>query len=319
MPRSVKRRIGFLLAADLAILAFIGWRAPGRGTSFAHEASQIVPNVAPTVLAGLGMTGIICCGAIDLSVGSILALAGTVFGILQAREFPPAVCFAACFATAVAVSAYNGLLVRWLRMPAIIVTLAGLAFYRGAALVLADVGARGFSEQFTIAAAYHAPGRDYAGLILAVALAAAFVWECFGKSQRSWLAVGSSPAACRLSGLRPDRIVFEAFAAGGLFLGLTALLEVTNLITIEPARLGLRFELDVIAAVVLGGTSIFGGEGSYVGTALGALFLYLMEPAMLYAGVDEYWRKAVQGAAILTVIGVDCALSRKRKMLEELR
>jgi ribose/xylose/arabinose/galactoside ABC-type transport system permease subunit len=69
----------------------------------------------------------------------------------------------------------------------------------------------------------------------------------------------------------------------------------------------------------LGGTSIFGGQGSAAGTALGGLFLYLIGPAMLYAGVDEYWRTAVQGSAILAVIGIDCALGRRRKLMEELR
>jgi ribose/xylose/arabinose/galactoside ABC-type transport system permease subunit len=320
MPKSVRRRIAFLVVADLAILGFIGWRTAGSGTSFADEASRMVPNVAPIVLAALGLTGIICCGAIDLSIGSILGLAGTVFGILHARGCPPWICFSACFLTAFSVSAYNGLLVRWLRMPAIIVTLAGLAFYRGVALILADVGARGFSEQFTIqGAAYHAPGKDYAGAILVAVLLVTFLWEWFGKTPRTWLAVGSSETACRLSGLRPERIVLQAFVVGGVFLGLAALLEVTNHITIEPARLGLGFELNVIAAVVLGGTSIFGGEGSYVGTALGGLFLYLIGPAMLYAGVNEYWRTAVQGGAILAVISIDCALGRKRKLLEELR
>lgn len=318
MPRSVRRRIGFLVIADLAILAFIGWRTGG--ANFADEASRMAPNVAPIVLAGLGQTGLICCGAMDLSIGSILAVAGTVFGILHAREYPPATCFAACFITAFGLSAYNGVLIRWLRIPAIIVTLAGLAFYRGVALILADVGARGFSEQFTLyGEAYHTPGGRYAAAILIVALLAALVWEGFGKGPRTWLALGNSATACRLAGLRPERILVQAYVVGGLFLGLAALLEVTNHITIEPARLGLGFELSVIAAVVLGGTSIFGGQGSYVGTVLGGLFLYLIGPAMLYAGVNEYWRTVVQGGAILAVIGIDCGLGRKRKLLEELR
>lgn len=320
MPKSVRRRIGFLVVADLMILGFIAWRAAARGASFSDEVSRMVPNVAPIVLAALGQTGILCCGALDLSVGSILAVAGTVFGILQARECAPATCFVACFLTASGLSAGNGALIRVLRIPAIIVTLAGLAFYRGIALILANAGASSFSEQFTLQGeAYHAPGKAYAGTILLIALAAAFLLECAGKWPRLWLALGNSETACRLSGLRPERILFQAYFVGGLFLGLAALLDVTNHITIEPARLGLGFELSVIAAVVLGGTSIFGGEGSYVGTALGALFLYLIEPAMLYAGVNEYWRVAVQGGAILVVIGVDCALGRKRKLLEELR
>ena len=141
MPRSVRRRIAFLFVADILVLCFLAWRTTASGTSFSDELGRMVPNVAPTVLAGLGLTGIICCGAIDLSIGSILAVAGTVFGILHAREFGPIFCFAACFFTACGLSAYNGLLIRWLKIPAIIVTLAGLAFYRGLALILADVGA----------------------------------------------------------------------------------------------------------------------------------------------------------------------------------
>jgi ribose/xylose/arabinose/galactoside ABC-type transport system permease subunit len=320
MSKSVRRRIVFLILADLALFGVIAGETNATGASLRDEASRILPNVAPIVLAGLGMTGIVCCGAIDLSIGATLGLSGTVFGILYEREFSPPICFAACFATAVLVSSYNGLLVRTLRLPAIIVTLAGLAFYRGAALILADVGAKRFGEQFTVTAdAYHTPGKDYASTILLVVLAIAVGWEFFGKSSRRWLALGSSEMACRLSGLRPDRILWQAFVIGGVFWGLASLLDVTNHRIIKPAQLGLGFELSVIAAVVLGGTSIFGGEGSYLGTALGALFLYLLGPAMLYAGVDVYWRTAVQGGAILAVIGIDCALSRRRKLLEELR
>jgi ribose/xylose/arabinose/galactoside ABC-type transport system permease subunit len=321
MPKSLRRRIAFLVVVDLAIIGFIAARTAGDGgAALIDELWRLPSNVAPTVLAGLGLTGIICCGAIDLSIGSILAVAGTMFGVLYARGFGAAACCGACCATAFGLSTLNGLLIRLLDLPAIIVTLAGLAFYRGVALILADVGTRGFSEQFTISGeSYHAPGRHYAGALLLAALIAATVWEFYGKIPRSWLALGSSETACRLSGLRPARILRQAFVVGGIFLGLASLVDVTNHITIEPARLGLGFELTVIAAVVLGGTSIFGGQGSYIGTALGGVFLYLIGPAMLYAGVNEYWRTAVQGAAILAVIGADCALGRRRKLLEELR
>jgi ribose/xylose/arabinose/galactoside ABC-type transport system permease subunit len=320
MPKSVRRRIMFLVAADAALLGFIALRAAASGGSFTDEMGRMAPNVAPTILAALGQMGILCCGAMDLSVGSILAVAGTVFGVLHARGVEPAGCFAACFFVAFGLSAYNGLLIRVLRIPAIIVTLAGLAFYRGLALILAEVASRGFGEQFTITGdAYHRPGQMYAGWILLAALAVALWGECFGKTPRTWLALGNSETACRLSGLDPAKILFSAFSVGGVFLGLAALLDVTNHITIEPARLGAGFELNVIAANVLGGTSIFGGQGSVAGTALGGLFLYLLGPAMLYAGVDEYWRTAVQGAAILAVIGIDCGLGRRRKLMEELR
>ena len=105
----------------------------------------------------------------------------------------------------------------------------------------------------------------------------------------------------------------------GIFLGLAALTYTSNRLTIEPNRMALGFELQVIGAVVLGGTNIFGKEGSYAGTALGGAFLYLIGQAMLYAGVSEYWQNALRGALIIAVIGFDCALHRRRKMMDELR
>ena len=317
MPKSVRRRVLFLVVANAALLGFI-WRQAG--AAFPDEAARIAPNAAPAILAALGQTGIICCGAMDLSVGSILAVAATVFGVLHARGIGPAGCFAGCFFSAFGLSIYNGVLVRFLRMPSIIVTLAGLAFYRGLALILAEVASGGYGEQFTLTGeAYHRPGQVYAGWILLMGLGIALWGECFAKTPRTWLALGNSETACRLGGLDPARVLFSAFVVGGIFLGLAALLDVTNHITIEPARIGLGFELSVIAANVLGGTSIFGGQGSAAGTALGGLFLYLIGQAMLYAGVNEYWRTAVQGTAILAVIGIDCALGRRRKLMEELR
>ena len=95
--------------------------------------------------------------------------------------------------------------------------------------------------------------------------------------------------------------------------------QVTNQLTIEPARMIRGFELTVIGGVVLGGTNIFGGEGSYLGTALGGAFLYLVGQTLLYAGISEYWQVAIQGAVIIIVIGFDCAVHRSSKLMEELR
>ena len=288
--------------------------------SFADELARLGPNLAPHVLAGLGLTAIIFTGAIDLSIGGIVAVAGTVFGILHERGASPSVCFGACAATALALSSLNGWLIRLLRIPAVIVTLAGLTFYRGVALVLADVCLPGFSGQISVQdAAYHTPGKDYAGWILLAAISIALIWEVCGKRPRTWLALGSSPAACRLKGLRPDAILQSAFIAGGAFLGLAALTYSTNRLTIEPTRMALGFELQVIGAVVLGGTNIFGGQGTFAGTVLGGAFLYLIGQFMLYVGVSEYWQTGLQGAMILLVIGADCALHRREKLLEELR
>jgi ribose/xylose/arabinose/galactoside ABC-type transport system permease subunit len=135
---------------------------------------------------------------------------------------------------------------------------------------------------------------------------------------RRWLALGSSEEACTLMGLRPERILQSAFAVSGLFLGLGSLLYVTRVQAIEPSRIALGFELQVIGAVVLGGANIFGGEGSYGGTILGAFFLYLISQVLTYAGASPYSQEAIAGAVIVLVIGMDCALHRRRKLIEEL-
>jgi ribose/xylose/arabinose/galactoside ABC-type transport system permease subunit len=315
---SLRQRLIFLLAGNALLLLAIGALLKAGG-SFALVLTRAGPEVAPVVLAGLGMTALIFTGAIDLSIASMIVVAGTVFGILVERGHSPSLCFAACGFTACALSLLNGWLVRGLRVPVIIVTLAGLTIYRGLAHILADVAIPNFGGNITVhAEAYHTPGKVLAGWILFATLAAALAWEHFAKAPRRWLALGSSEEACRLLGLNPGRILQSAFLANGVFLGLAALLYVTRVQVIEPARMALGFELQVIGAVVLGGTNIFGGEGSFLGTVLGAFFLYFVSQVLVYANVSAYFQDAIAGAIIVGVIGLDCLLHRKRKLLEEL-
>ena len=316
--RSILQRLIFLLAGNVALLIAIRLLLK-EGGSFSEVLVRAGPNVAPVVLAGIGLTGIIFAGALDLSIASVIAMAGTVFGILVYRGADPLVCYAGCFGTAWGLSMLNGYLVRSLKISAIIITLAGLAFYRGLALITADLAIPNFGGNISVHDdAYHGPGKVYAGWILLLALVVAAVWENFAQTPRRWLALGNSEDACRLMGLHPPRILQGAFFAGGLFLGLAALIYVTRIQAIEPSRIALGFELQVIGAVILGGTNIFGGEGSYAGTVLGAFFLYFVLQFLVYAGVSPYFQEVVTGAIIIGVIGLDCALHRRRKMLEEL-
>lgn len=318
LPAAQRRRLGFLAAGNALLLLLI-FALLRPGASFADVLLRAGPDVAPVLLAGLGMTAIVFTGAIDLSVGSVVVLSGTVLGLLAARGVPAAGCFAACFAAAAGLSLANGWLIQRLRLPAIIITLAGLTAYRGLALIIADALVPGFSGALTLPPGpLHAPGRELAWPVLLVVTAAALAWERAGRLPRLWLGVGSSEEAVRLAGLDPGRLRLSAFAVGGLFLGVAALLYVTRVQVIEPARLALGFELQVIGAVILGGTNIFGGEGTFAGTVLGALFLHFIGQALVFAGVSPYWQEVITGALILAVIGLDCALHRRRKMMEEL-
>jgi ribose/xylose/arabinose/galactoside ABC-type transport system permease subunit len=316
--RAILQRLIFLLAGNLLLLAAI-WLLIKKGGSFSEVLVRAGPDVAPVILGGVGLTGIIFTGALDLSIASVIAMAGTVFGVLVYRGASPVACYAACFATAWVLSMLNGYLVRSLKISAIIITLAGLAFYRGLALITADLAIPNFGGNISVhEEAFHGPGKVYAGWILLLALVAAGVWEIFGQTPRRWLALGNSDDACRLMGLNPGRILQSAFFAGGVFLGLAALIYVTRIQAIEPSRIALGFELQVIGAVILGGTNIFGGEGSYAGTVLGAFFLYFVLQFLIYAGVSPYFQEVIAGAIIIGVIGLDCALHRRRKLLEEL-
>ncbi len=313
-----RRRIYFLLAGNLLLLGLIRVLLK-EGSSFAEVLRRAGPDVAPVILAGLAMTSVIFVGAIDLSVASIIAVAGSAFGVLVHHDQPPWICYFACLAAAWVLSMWNGYLIRTLKIPAIIVTLAGLPFYRGLALIVADLGIPDFGGNISVYdAAYHQPGKFYAGWILLATIIAALIWEAFGRTPRQWLARGNSEEACRLLGMKPERILQSAFCAAGIFLGFAALIAVTRLQAIEPGRMLVGFELHIVGAVVLGGTNIFGGEGSFGGTILGAFFLYFISQALTYAGASAYFQEAITGAVILAVIGLDCAIHRRQKQLDEL-
>lgn len=318
LSRPLSYRLFFLLAGNVALLSAIFFLLKP-GASFFSVLSSSLYHVAPSLLAALGLTGIILCGAIDLSIGAIVAVAGTVFGILVFYEAPPWLCYVTCVLTSGLLSVANGYLVRWIRIPAIIVTLGGLTFYRGVALIVADMGIENFSGNISIQDQIYQAPSDIAGVILILSIALALGWEWCAETPRRWLALGNSEEACRIQGLRPGKILQSAFWVGGLLLGLASLLEVTRRTAIEPARLALGFELKVIGAVVLGGSNIFGGEGCYLGTILAAFFLFFVEQALSYADVSQYYRDVLIGATIIVVIGVDCYLHRNRKRLEELQ
>jgi ribose/xylose/arabinose/galactoside ABC-type transport system permease subunit len=318
IPASIVRRIGFLWAGN-AVLLIVIWLFLKQGGSFLLVLAQAGPDLAPVLLAGLGLTGIVFTGAIDLSIGSIVAVSGTVFGILVHYQEAPWIAFLGCVASAWLLSVLNSVVVRFSGIPAIVVTLAALPFYRGLALILADLSVPAFSGNFSVQnEAYHTPGKVDAGWILVGVIGITLGWEAFARTPRRWLALGSSPEAAHQLGFNPGTVLVEAFFAGGLLLGLASLLYVTRIQAIEPSRIALGFELQVIGAVVLGGTNIFGGEGTYLGTVLGGFFLYFLSQVLTYAGASPYCQDAIAGAVIVLVIGTDCALHRRHKLMEEL-
>ena len=321
---ALRLRLLCLAVGNLLLVGYIfgyTWLTPN--TSFAAEMSQFPAGAAPLLLAGLGLTGIVYTGGIDLSIGSIVVMCGTVFGILFERGFPPGVCFAGCWLTAVVLSSLNGWLIRWLSIP-------GDHRDVGHVQILSRLraGARALARCGILRAVLHPPsgrrslsrsGRALGGLDSARRRGDRDSFGMLRQTSPALARGGQLRRGLPIEGLNPQRHQTIRLSASGVFLGLGALIFVTKGLTIEPDRMAQNFELQVIGAVVLGGTNIFGGEGSYLGTLLGGCLLYFIDKAILYAGISEYWQIAVQGALILAVIGLDCVLHRKRKLMEELR
>jgi rhamnose transport system permease protein len=261
------------------------------------------------------MTLIILARQIDISIGSLFSVCGIVAGLLVARHVPmPGVVIGAVAAGAI-MGAINGGLVAGLGLPSIVVTLATMVIIRGtlgwmtqgAAVRISDFQWFGLGHSTTSQSTGQA-------IILLVALT---VFAFFGWAMR-WLsagravyAVGSDQEAARLAGIRPRRVIFFVFVLMGALMGVAALLNETQFIVIYPDA-GRDLELQVIAAVVVGGTAISGGRGTLIGTLIGVALLATIGPALIFFHAHSQWAKAIQGLIILLAVASD-GLQRRRR------
>lgn len=287
----------------LALAAVLAWSAPGY-FSRANLSDLFLANV-PVLIVALGMTLVILTGEIDVSVGSIFAIAGISSGMFAKLGFPVLVAGLAACIVGAAMGALNGALVAYFRVPSIVVTLAAMVALRDG-LRWATQGAwvsdlpAGFQWLGLSQSAY-----SLLMLGIAIALAAAFAWGLWNVAAgRAVYATGSNREAARLSGMHPSRIVFSVFAILGALTGLAAALNSVRFNQI-PSNAGSGLEMKVIAPVVIGGTAITGGKGSILGTVLGVVLMGVIGPALTFLGVGAYWEKAIQGAIILAAIVID--------------
>lgn len=261
---------------------------------------NVLRQNAFTAILAAGMTFVILTGGIDLSVGSVVALAGVVSAGLMASGVSVAPAVAAGIATGVLCGAINGLAVTVLRIPSFVVTLAMMLVVRGAAFKYTDARTiTGLPEAF--------------GWLSGGGVSAAIMLIVFGVS---WLvlvrtsfgrhvhAVGGNLQAAWLAGVRVARVQFAVFAVSGLAAGLAGVLVASRLNAGYP-RAGEYYELDAIAAVVVGGTSLFGGRGSMWGTLAGAFFIGILNNALNLFQVGTYEQLIVKGGVLLLATSLD--------------
>ncbi len=269
--------------------------------------TNILRQVSYTGIIAIGVTFVIIGAGIDLSVGSMVALVGVVlvFTINQISDPIMGVLLgmgAAVFAGAL-LGLVNGLMVTRGRITAFIATLASMSIFRSLALYFSDA-----SEMVSTNSLFPEIGGGYVlglpipvwvFLVVAVLAHIALAHTPFG---RHLCAVGSNSQVARYSGIRVQRVVLATFVIAGVCVGLSAIMLASRLNSISPSDAGVFYELDAIAAVVIGGTALAGGRGSIWGTVIGALILGIINNMLNLLGVSPYLQGLVKGGVILIAV-----------------
>ena len=270
-----------------------------------------------TILAVLavGQAIVVITRNVDLSVGSVLGLSAFATGTLfvNAPGTPIPVAVVVGMALGAACGFVNGVLIAAARVPALVVTLGTLYVFRGIDYTWAtgrQINAADMPQSFLHMGTNTILGVPVLTLYAVVVLAIAGYYLRSFRSGRELYAIGSEPAAARLSGIPVGRRVFAAFVASGTLAGLAGVLYAARFGTLD-ANAGNGQELEVVAAVVVGGVAIFGGSGSVYGAALGAVLLTTIGSALPVLGVSPFWQRAAVGALILAAIGLDRALAAR--------
>ena len=236
-------------------------------------------------ILSLGMTLIIITGGIDLSVSSTMGLCAVMFGLCHSVSGSLAASCLVCLGTGAACGAFNGLLIARFRVHPLIVTLATFAAFRGIAEGLSQGQSWSkFGDRFSEIARGSFLGVPFPGYVFVVLAIGCAVFLSKTPSGRFLYAIGHNERASRFSGIAVEKVKFCLYTFSGMIAGLTTLIYVSRFDTAK-ADAGKGFELDVITAVVLGGTSIYGGRGNIVGTTLGLL---LIHETRLF--VSRYWK-----------------------------
>lgn len=274
--------------------------------------AAVIRQTAVINIMALGMTMIIVAGGIDLSVGSIMALCGLLGAMTVAQGQPILVGLAAGLLTGVACGMLNGLLVTKLKINPFIVTLGTLGIYRGLCLIISGgLPIQNMPKDFAFlgeGAILHIPFVLY---VLFACAAGVHVLLEHTRMGRYAFAIGSNAEAAFYAGIPVSFHVTAIYAAGGLLTGLAGMVETSRLMTGQPTA-GQGYELQAIAAVVIGGGSLRGGEGSVVGTLIGAYIMGLLSNGSDLLGISPYLQQAIIGAVIILAVVLDEL--RKRKM-----
>lgn len=302
--------VAFILAALWLIL----WIAAPSFRSIDAVASVLLDS-AWIMIAAVGMTMVIAAGGIDISIGSLLALSAVCGGTLLDQGYPVPVAIGAALTCGAFGGFLNGCITYYGGIHSILTTLGTLNIFR--ALVIYFTGGKWISN---LPDSYTWIGREsfcWISLpvwVAAVLVAIASIWLKNTVTGRSIFALGSNPKAALLMGLSQRRIRLLTFMFGGVFVAAAGILHTARHGQVQT-NMGMGFELDVIAAAVLGGCSIMGGTGSAIGAALGALLLGTVRSALVALHVSTFYEQAATGVLILFAVTADHLLEKRKRAM----
>lgn len=266
-------------------------------------------SIAVIGILAVGMTFVILTGGIDLSIGSIVALAG-VTAALVALNYGVLVGFAAALGVGILGGIFSGTFVAYFRVPPFVVTLAILTVARGLAFILSEGRSIGnLPESFSALGKWFVFGVPLSVLIMLAIFAAGWFVLSNTVFGRYVYAVGGNEEATFLAGINVKAVTFRVYVLNGLLTGLAAIVLASRLGAGVPTS-GVQYELDVIAAVVVGGTSLIGGRGSVVQTLLGTIFIGVLNNGLNLRGTDPYLQKIWLGVVILLAVLFDRTTKR---------
>jgi ribose transport system permease protein len=277
----------------------------------AANIENIARQVSINAIIAVGMTCVILTGGIDLSVGSVMALSGTLAAGLMVSGMNAVAALVVGIAVGLGFGVANGLFVAFAGMPPIIVTLATMGIARGLALIYTGgYPIDGLPDWIAFFGNGKVLGIQMPVVIMLVVYLIAWVLLERMPFGRYVYAIGGNEDATRLSGVRVARVKLIVYGLAGLTSALAAIVLTARLMSGQP-NAGIGFELDAIAAVVMGGTSISGGRGSIVGTLIGALLLGVLNNGLNMVGVNPYVQNVIKGGIILLAIYI--SRDRRRK------
>lgn len=304
-----QREFGVFCALVIMVVLVALFAQQGTFMTWSNMTNILRSNATNGIIA-IGMTFVILTGGIDLSVGSILALSGAFAAITFNRTGSSELAFCVCIATGLAIGLFNGVMIARFNVPPFIQTLVTMTAARGVTFIVTNGTPVGKVGAFI---GFFGRGKILEIPVPILLMLVAYVVGWFVLTHttvgRYIYAIGGSEECTKLSGISVPNYKTLAYVVGGLTASLGSLILIARLNSAQPS-MGTSFEMDAIAAVVIGGTSLAGGTGTIIGTFIGALILGVLMNGMNMLGVDSFAQYVVKGGVILFAVLLE---SRKKQ------